>query len=134
MTDYVVAEVMAQVMAWFERYDAMVAAGDLDGMADQAVFPVNEISDDEAGNGVARAVDRATFLEQMRAAGVGADVVMTSTRTPTVISPSLVFVLTDAEFTVGEETSQMRYGDLLMKVDGSWRFQTMVAGGWGAQM
>ena len=25
----------------------------------------------------------------------------------------------------------IRYGDLLLKVDGEWHFQTMVQGGWG---
>jgi hypothetical protein len=120
---------------WFARYDALVAAGDLDGMADQAVFPLNEVTDDAAGLGVVSATSRERFLAQMREAGVGAGAVdMRSTRTPVFLSPALVFVVTDAMFTAGDQTTTMRYGDLLIRTSAGWRFQTMVAGGWSESL
>lgn len=120
-----------EIADWFARYEALVAAGDLDGMADQAVFPLNEVTDDAAGLAVVSATGRERFLAQMRNAGVGAGAVdMRSSRTPVFLSSALVFVVTDATFTTGDQTTTMRYGDLLVRTSAGWRFQTMVAGGW----
>ncbi|MDP3889763.1 DUF4440 domain-containing protein [Nocardioides sp.] len=124
-----------EVLAWFDRYDRLVAAGDLDAMADMAAFPLNEVTDDADGFGIAGSCDRQKFLRQMReVVGGGADVTMQSTRQPTFLSPALCFVVTDTTFTVDGHEQQMRYGDLLMRTPEGWRFQTMVAGGWHGQM
>ncbi|MBY8853431.1 nuclear transport factor 2 family protein, partial [Saccharothrix sp. MB29] len=58
------------------------------------------------------------------------DVRMESVRTPHFVNADLVFVITDATITAGESSQVVRYGDLLVKVDGRWLFQTMVQGGW----
>lgn len=123
-----------EIAEWFARYDALVAAGDLEAMADQALFPLNEVTDDGAA-GVVSSTDRARFISQMRDAGVGADdLEMRSTRTPIFLSPALAFVVTDAEFGSGDDTTSMRYGDLLVRTSAGWRFQTMVAGGWSEEL
>ncbi|MFF5258620.1 hypothetical protein ACFY4C_06725 [Actinomadura viridis] len=124
-----------EVLEWFERYDALVAAADLDAMADQAAFPINEVTDDADGFGVVGPCDRDRFIAQMRevVAGSGA-VQMESTRRPIFLSRALCFVVTDATITAGGESQTMRYGDLLIKTADGWRFQTMVAGGWAEQM
>jgi hypothetical protein len=125
---------LASVQAWFERYDGLAAAQDYEGMADQAVFPLNEVTDDGQGNGKAEQISREGFLAQMAQVMGGApgEVTMESHRTPHFLSESLVFVITDGTITYGGQTHPMRYGDLLLKVGGEWRFQTMVQGGWGA--
>lgn len=124
---------IASVQAWFERYDALAAAHDYEAMADQAVFPLNEVSDDGNGTGKAASVTRQAFVEQMAQVMEGgpADLTMESTRTPHFLSASLVFVITEGTMSFGGQTMPMRYGDLLLKVDGQWKFQTMVQGGWG---
>ena len=128
-------EQQREIEDWFAHYDALVAAGDLEGMADQAVFPLNEVTDDAEGLGVVSATVREQFVAQMRAAGVGAGAVeMRSSRTPVFLSPALVFIVTDAVFGTGDETTTMRYGDLLLRTASGWRFQTMVAGGWSASL
>lgn len=125
----------AEVMAWFERYDGLVAAADLEAMADMAVFPLNEVTDDADGHAVIGVCDRDRFLAQMREAVGGPGETSTdSVRHPVFLSPSLVFVVTDAAITAGGQTNRMRYGDLLVRTDGGWRFQTMVAGGWHAHL
>lgn len=125
----------AEVLAWFDRYDSLVGRGDVEAMADMAVFPLNEITDDADGFGIVGTCDRARFLDQMRAAvGDGGDVTMESTRHPIFLSPSLCFVVTDAAITVGGGTQRMTYGDLLIRTREGWRFQTMVAAGFHAQM
>jgi len=132
-TDF--ARETGEVLAWFEDYDRRVAAGDLDAMADQAAFPVNEVTDNSEGFGVAAPCDRDRFLAQMReVVRGGADIEMTSQRQPFFLSRALCFVITDATFTADGATSSMRYGDLLIRTPDGWKFQTMVAGGWGDQM
>ncbi|PIB75214.1 hypothetical protein [Mycolicibacterium brumae] len=125
----------AEVLAWFAAYDRLVAARDLDAMADMAVFPLNEVTDDADGFGVTSDCDRERFLAQMREnLGASGEVTMASTRTPTFLSRSLCFVHTDATITVGGHTTRMRYGDLLIRTREGWKFQTMVAGGFHDQL
>jgi hypothetical protein len=122
---------LASVQAWFERYDALAAAQDYEGMADQAVFPLNEVTDDGQGNARAEQFGREGFVAQMAdVMGGGGDVTMETTRTPHFLSAGLVFVVTEGTMTYGGQSQPIRYGDLLLKVDGQWRFQTMVQGGW----
>lgn len=126
---------VAHVLAWFERYDALVAAGDLEAMADAAHFPLNEVTDDAQGYAVVAPCDRERFLAQMReTVGSAGEVSSRSTRHPHFLSPALAFVVTDSVITAGDTTHHLRYGDLLVRTADGWRFQTMVAGGWGAQM
>ncbi|GAA0257663.1 hypothetical protein GCM10010492_68300 [Saccharothrix mutabilis subsp. mutabilis] len=113
------------VLDWFERWDALAVAKDVEAMADMSLFPVNAVTD-----GSAEQWDRARFLRDM-AAGLGeGDVRMESVRTPVFINANLVFVITDATITVGGHSQVVRYGDLLVKTDGKWLFQTMAQGGW----
>jgi hypothetical protein len=58
------------------------------------------------------------------------DVHMESVRTPVFVNADLVFVITDATITASGFSQVARYGDLLVKTDGEWLFQTMVQGGW----
>ena len=115
------------VLAWFARYDALALAKDVKGMADQAQFPINEVTD-----GKAESCDRARFIQQMTEQLGGDDAVtMESVRTPHFLNENLVFVITDAAFTADGFSQRVRYGDLLVRCDGDWKFQTMVQGGWG---
>ncbi|RDI18307.1 hypothetical protein DFR72_119101 [Lentzea flaviverrucosa] len=109
-----------EVMQWFAKWDELAVKGDVEAMADMALFPVNTVTD-----GSATSWDRETFLKEM-GAQLGGEVQMESTRTPHFINDNLVFVITDG--TINGIT--VRYGDLLTKVGGEWKFQTMAQGGW----
>lgn len=120
-------EDVQEVLAWFARYDELAVAKDVEAMADQAMFPLNEVTD-----GQAESCDRERFVAQMAGELQGsADIAMESVRTPHFINENLVFVVTDATITAGEHSQQVRYGDLLVRCGGEWKFQTMVQGGWG---
>jgi hypothetical protein len=119
-----------EIDEWFANYDALVTAGNVEAMADQAIFPLNEVTDSQ-GFGLASATDRERFIAQMSGSG-GVD--MRSSRTPMFLSPALVFVVTDAQFGSGDQATTMRYGDLLIRTPEGWRFQTMVAGGFGDEL
>lgn len=110
------------VLEWFARWDALAVAGDVEQMAEMALFPINAVSD-----GVATSWDREQFLRDMGAQVGGEDLKMESVRTPHFINENLVFVITDGTI----NGMQVRYGDLLVRVAGEWKFQTMVQGGWG---
>ncbi len=118
-------EDVAGVLAWFEQWDALAVAKDVEAMAGMALFPVNAVTD-----GSAQSWDRARFLADMAATLGDGDVRMESVRTPVFINANLVFVVTDATITAGGFSQVVRYGDLLVKTDGEWLFQTMVQGGW----
>lgn len=133
-TGYVpTAEDRAGLDAWFAEYDARSARRDVAGMADMAVFPLNLVSDDSAGDGRTAQWDRERFVATMTGVmGDGAeDIAFESTRTPVFLSPALAVVFTDSAMTAGGETRRLRYADVLVKRDGAWAFQTMIQGSWG---
>ncbi len=127
-------DLIREVLNWFARYDRHVAARDLEGMADMAAFPLNEVTDDANGHGMTGLLDRSQYLAQMAQVISGDAVTMESRRQPIFLSAALCFVVTDASFAVDGSTHRMRYGDLLIRTAEGWKFQTMVAGGWHDSM
>ncbi|WP_156726077.1 nuclear transport factor 2 family protein [Streptomyces apocyni] len=127
------AEDRASLDAWFAEYDAQSGKRDVERMADMAVFPLNLVSDDSAGNGTSAQWDRQRFVETMThvMGDGGADITFESTRTPVFLSPALAVVFTDSTMTTPEGTQQLRYADILLRRGGVWAFQTMIQGGWG---
>lgn len=127
------AEELASIQEWFAAYDAHSAKREVERMADLAVFPLNLVSDDSAGNGASAQWDRAQFIETMgQVMGGGSDdITFESTRTPVFLSPAMVVVFTDSTMTMDGQTQQLRYADILIRRDGKWAFQTMLQGGWG---
>ncbi|WP_149185018.1 DUF4440 domain-containing protein [Streptomyces sp. TRM49041] len=127
------AEDRAGLDAWFAEYDALSAKRDVERMADMAVFPLNLVSDDSAGDGRSAQWDREQFVATMtQVMGDGAeDIRFESTRTPVFLSPAMAVVLTDSTMTAEGHTRRLRYADILIKRNGKWAFQTMMQGGWG---
>lgn len=123
----------ASLAAWFADYDAASAGRDVERMADMAVFPLNLVSDDSAGDGRSAQWDRARFVATMtHVMGEGSqDITFESTRTPVFLSSSMAVVFTDSTMTADGHSQQLRYADILLKQDGKWAFQTMIQGGWG---
>ncbi|OII60169.1 hypothetical protein BJP40_11355 [Streptomyces sp. CC53] len=119
--------------AWFAEYDAASARREIARMADMAVFPLNLVSDDSAGNGRSAQWDREQFVATMtHVMGEGGEeITFESTRTPVFLSPSMAVVFTDSVMTAGSTTRQLRYADVLVRRDGVWAFQTMIQSGWG---
>ncbi|MFH8795858.1 DUF4440 domain-containing protein [Streptomyces sp. NPDC017941] len=119
--------------AWFAAYDAHSAKRDVQAMADLAVFPLNLVSDDSAGNGRSAQWDREQFVGTMtHVMGEGSqDITFESVRTPVFLSPAMAVVFTDSTMTANGESQQLRYADILVRRDGQWAFQTMIQGGWG---
>ncbi|MFJ3951339.1 nuclear transport factor 2 family protein [Streptomyces sp. Je 1-4] len=127
------AEDRASLEAWFVEYDAQSAKRDVQSMADLAMFPLNLVSDDAAGNGRAAQWDREQYIATMtQVMGDGSeDITFESTRTPVFLSPVLAVVFSDSTMTMGGRSRQLRYADILVRRDGAWAFQTMIQGGWG---
>ncbi|MFI2509343.1 DUF4440 domain-containing protein [Streptomyces sp. NPDC018972] len=123
----------ASLDAWFAEYDAASGKRDVERMADLAVFPLNLVSDDSAGDGRSAQWDREQFIAVMtHVMGEGdQDITFESTRTPVFLSPSMAVVFTDSTMTADGGSQRLRYADILLKRNGTWAFQTMVQGGWG---
>jgi len=121
------------VDVWFAEYDELSKNGNIEGMADMALFPIHVITDDSSGNGCAENWDREQFVQTMTEAtkGTPKDMDMKTVRTPFFLSNNLVVVITDAVIITGTQEQTMRYADVLAKVDGRWKFQTMAQSGWG---
>ncbi|WP_143590147.1 nuclear transport factor 2 family protein [Thermoactinospora rubra] len=118
-------EDLQSIEQWFAEYDALAAKGEVDRLADMAIFPMNLATDVPGGYGAVRQWTREEYLETMRQAmGEGA-AGLKPKRTPHFLSPNLVVVET-----VDEEHG-MHYADLLVRTADGWGFQTMVQGGWG---
>ncbi|MEW2084499.1 DUF4440 domain-containing protein [Streptomyces sp. NPDC005283] len=124
---------LASIAAWFAAYDAHSAKREIERMADLAVFPLNLVSDDSAGDGASAQWDRQQFIETMsQVMGDGSDdITFESTRTPVFLSPAMAVVFTDSTMTAAGQTQQLRYADILIRRDGKWAFQTMLQSGWG---
>ncbi|MCC3767517.1 DUF4440 domain-containing protein [Streptomyces sp. UNOC14_S4] len=127
------ADEIAAIHAWFAEYDAAAARRDIERMADLAVFPLNLVSDDSAGDGVSAQWDRERFVETMtHVMGEGTeDITFDSVRTPVFLGPAMAVVFTDSTMTAGGATQRLRYADVLVKRNGRWAFQSMLQGGWG---
>ncbi|WP_406273469.1 DUF4440 domain-containing protein [Streptomyces sp. NBC_00191] len=126
-------EELASIQDWFAAYDAHSAKREVERMADLAVFPLNLVSDDSAGNGASAQWDRRQFIQTMsQVMGEGSDdIAFESTRTPVFLSPAMAVVFTDSTMTMDGRTQQLRYADVLIRRDGQWAFQTMLQSGWG---
>uniref|UniRef100_A0AAU3HN20 Nuclear transport factor 2 family protein n=1 Tax=Streptomyces sp. NBC_01393 TaxID=2903851 RepID=A0AAU3HN20_9ACTN len=126
-------EERASLDAWFEEYDAHCTKVDVERMADMAVFPLNLISDDSAGDGRSAQWNRGRFIDTMtHVMGDGtADITFDNTRTPVFLSPSMAVVFTHSTVTTADQTYDMTYADILIRKAGTWAFQTMIQSGWG---
>ncbi|MGP8299178.1 nuclear transport factor 2 family protein [Streptomyces inhibens] len=127
------AEDRESLDAWFAEYDARSAKRNVERMADMAVFPLNLVSDDAAGNGRSAQWDREWYIATMtQVMGDGSeDIAFESTRTPVFLSASMAVVFSDSVMMAEGRTRQLRYADVLVRRDGKWAFQTMIQGGWG---
>lgn len=128
---------VAGVHDWFTRYDALAAAGDVEALADLAVFPLNVVSDTPGADGAATQWSREAFVSAMGyvlGSGSG-DVQLDSRRTPHFLTESMVLVITEATMTAtGAPAQAVRYADVLIRRGADWAFQSMIQGGWGDQL
>ena len=125
---------VADLLAWFAEYDALVRKNDVEAMADQALFPLTVISHDSAGERVTQQWDRATFVQAMGAATDGPQPELENRREPHFLSADLAVVVTTTTVRTGDDVQYMRYADVMAKAEGRWRFTSMVQAGWGDMM
>lgn len=127
------AEQKQSVDAWFTEYDELSKNGDVEGMANMAMFPIHVITDDSNGNGYTENWTRDQFVQNMTVAmkDMPSDMEMKAIRTPFFLTKDIVVVITDATVTMGTQENLLHYADILVKIDGEWKFQTMAQGGWG---
>lgn len=122
------------LLSWFALYESHVLKNDLNSMASMAVFPLVVITDDSNGNCVSQAWDIDTFKQAMDMTAQGIDlstVTIKNHRMPTFLNENLAIVVTDAITTVAGKAQQARYADVMVKVDGKWKYKSMIQSSWG---
>ncbi|MFF4775745.1 nuclear transport factor 2 family protein [Microtetraspora fusca] len=126
-------EELKSVEDWFGQYDALAEQGEIERLADLAVFPMNLATDVPGAFAAVRQWTREEYIEAMKDAmgGGTAGLGLESTRTPRFISQNLVLVETTATMTIEGRRESMHYADLLVHTEDGWAFQMMVQGGWG---
>jgi hypothetical protein len=125
---------VADLSAWFAEYDALARKGDVEGMADKALFPLTVMSNDSAGECVTQQWDRATFVQAMGQATDGPQPELENHREPHFLGADIAVVVTTTVMTSGTDVRYMRYADIMAKTGGQWRFKSMVQAGWGDMM
>jgi hypothetical protein len=117
---------------WFKKYDMLTKKGDVEAMADMALFPINVVTTDAKGLGFAEQWDRAKFVTVMKQsiAGTPKDLEFQNKRENHFLGPDIVVVVTDATYSAGKQTWKTRYADVLVKDGAGWKFQTMAQAGW----
>ncbi|MEV0564159.1 DUF4440 domain-containing protein [Dactylosporangium sp. NPDC050588] len=124
-------EDVTRLLDWFAAYDALAERGDVERMADVALFPLTVTTNDSAGECVTQQWDRATFIQAMGAAVGEPRPRLDNHRRPVFLNADLAVVVTDSTVTTGEQVQHMRYVDVMAKTGGEWRFTSMIQAGWG---
>lgn len=125
---------VGDLSAWFAEYDALAREGDVESMADRALFPLTVVSNDSAGECVTQQWDRTTFVQAMGQVTDGPQPVLENHREPHFLAADLAVVVTTTVLTSGTDIQHMRYADIMAKTGGQWRFKSMVQAGWGDMM
>ncbi len=120
---------VTRLLDWFAAYDALAERGDVEGMADVALFPLTVTTNDSAGECVTQQWDRDTFVQAMGMAA--SEPRLDNHRRPVFLNADLAVVVTDSTVTTGEQVQHMRYVDVMAKTGGEWRFTSMIQAGWG---
>lgn len=122
-----------EIEAWFKKFDELATKNDLEAMAAMAMFPLFTVTHDSKGHAYTEVWKKEDYLKIMKetTAGTPKDMEMKTDRTPYFLSNDLVTVLTRATVKTAGQTTIIKYADILVRVDGQWKFQTMAQAGWG---
>jgi hypothetical protein len=127
-------EDIKSLMDWFAAYDASAEKNDVEAMSDKALFPITVITNDSHGNCITQEWDRTTFVQSMGMAMAGtnpAEIKMENHREPVFLNKDLAVVITNSTVTIGDQVQHLRYADVIVKMNGEWKFKSMIQAGWG---
>lgn len=127
------AALKKEIADFLRLEDALMAKGDMEAMFARVHFPVFMATDNAQGAIEARTYSRDEYIAMMKPFFENAPKDMKTLHKPTItlLSDSLAVVVD--EFTMVQ--GKMRFGgknmSLLAKIDGQWKFKSMVEAGWG---
>ena len=124
-----------EVEEFFKQGDLAESKHDEAAMLAMNDFPLYMATDDSAGMPSGSMVTKEQYLAMMSGmAGMPKDLKTTHKRTLSVISDSLVNVVDDFTMTEGKIKANGRNMALVVKIDGNWKWKSMVEAGWGHMM
>lgn len=122
-----------EVEDFLKKQEEAGAKGDMEGMLGHIDFPVYMLTDDAKGKLEASAMTKDQYVAEMKPfyENMPKDTKYTHKYTVTLFSDALALVVDDFTMTAGKTKLAGRNASLLGKVDGAWKFKTMVEAGWG---
>jgi len=116
----------------YKAWDEAWKKSDLNALAEMVDFPLLMMSDNSKGEEKHFEATREQFLGIMSGfANMPKDMKMTSKRTPTFISDSLVVAIGNVNMTMGKVKGSWHSFDVLTLKDGKWKFKQICEAGWG---
>jgi len=125
--------VKKEIEDFLKKNEESATKGDMDGMLGHVDFPVYMMTDDAKGKLEANAMTKEQYVAEMKPfyENMPKDTKYTHKYTITLLSDALAMVADDFTMTQGKNKMAGRNASLLGKVDGAWKFKTMVEAGWG---
>lgn len=122
-----------EIEDFLKKEDELAAKGDMDGMLGRIDFPVYMVTDDATGKLSTDATAKDKYVAEMKPfyENMAKDTKYTHKWQVSVLSDSLAVVVDDFTMSSGKNKMGGRNASILAKVDGAWKFKTMVEAGWG---
>lgn len=122
-----------EITEFFKQLEAAEKKGDMEASMAAIDFPVFMLTDDLKGVPESKLYTREEYVAMMKPMyeNMPKDMKMTHKPTIVVLSDSLASVTDDFTMTVGKQKVSGRNASLLVKVDGQWKWKSMVEAGWG---
>lgn len=124
-----------EIEEFMKKAEMAEAKGDEAMLMAMRDFPLYMATDDMKGMFEGTMVSKEQFVAMMKQMeNMPKDIKMTHKPTISVLSDSLANVVDDFTMTMGKMKVSGRNAALLVKVDGNWKWKSMVEAGWGGMM
>lgn len=122
-----------EIQDFLKQEDELAAKGDMNAMLARLDFPLYMATDTLKGVPEAKLFTKDEYIATMKPFWENMPKDMKTTHKPTiaVLSDSLASVVDDFTMTMGKTKVTGRNQALLVKIDGQWKFKSMVEAGWG---
>lgn len=122
-----------EIEEMFKKAEAADKAGDMDAMVALHDFPIFMATDDAKGMTEAKMYSKDEYVQMMKPMfeNMPKDLKTTHKSNVTVLSDALAVMTDDFTMTMGKTKITGRNASWLVKVDGQWKWKSMVEAGWG---
>ncbi len=122
-----------EIADFFKQLEEAEKKGDMEASLAAVDFPVFMLTDDLKGVPESKLYTREEYVAMMKPMyeNMPKDMKVTHKPTVVVLSDSLAAVTDEFTMTVGKQKVSGRNASLLVKVNGQWKWKSMIEAGWG---